>query len=110
MKHMARTHRIDFPFLHEVVSGKQVVMRNCRTVDLCSFVFTKHVRTQQVWDHVVGNIAHMSPDAMWGIADMGRLAQPDPDDCTVRFGKQEDGPKAVTGQLAQPTSSARVRR
>jgi len=66
MSHMSRTHGINVSFLHEVIASGQVIIRHCKTVDMCADVFTKHFTNQLTWKHVVSNIAHVVPEEMWG--------------------------------------------
>jgi hypothetical protein len=55
MKHMTRTHRIDFAFLHETVANGHVVMYHCPSEYMCADIFTKHFTRVPKWQQVLDN-------------------------------------------------------
>ena len=69
MKHMARTHRIDFAFLHETVANGHVIMYHCPSEYMCADIFTKHFTSVPKWQQVLDNIAHVDILKVWGITN-----------------------------------------
>jgi hypothetical protein len=94
MKHMTRTRRIDFAFLHETVTSGHVVMYHCPSEYMCADIFAKHFTNMPKWHQVLDNIAHVDVLKVWKITNKQLEGPP---------GKPGD-PKGAAGKPAPPSS------
>ena len=65
MRHIARTHRIDIAWLHEVYLSKQILMSYCPSDRQAADIFTKAFTDRLKFQEVARLICHMSDRDFW---------------------------------------------